>query len=46
MTDEDKYKKDFDELLEMGFSRQQVAEALKLCDGNKEHAVNYLFGNK
>lgn len=42
---EDKYKKDFEELVEMGFTREKVAEALKLCDGNKEHAINYLFGS-
>ena len=46
MTHEDKYQSDFKELMEMGFTRQQVTEALKLTDGNKEHAINYLFGGK
>jgi hypothetical protein len=46
MTSEDKYENDMKELLDMGFTRQQVTEALKICDGNKEHAINYLFGAK
>lgn len=46
MTSENKYESNMKELLDMGFTRQQVAEALKICDGNKEHAINYLFGGR
>jgi len=34
------------ELTEMGFSAQQVKEALRVCDNNKEHAMNYLLSNQ
>lgn len=30
------------ELMDMGFSKEKVLEALSICDGNKEHAINYL----
>lgn len=30
-------------LMELGFTRPQVEEALAICDGNKEHATNYLM---
>ena len=30
------------ELMEMGFSKEKVLEALTICDGNKDHALNYL----
>jgi Holliday junction resolvasome RuvABC DNA-binding subunit len=35
---------DVKELMDMGFNRQQVTEALSICDGNKEHAATYLMG--
>lgn len=31
------------ELTEMGFSRMQAVEALRVCGGNKEMAANYLL---
>ena len=31
------------ELIDMGFSKEKVLEALSICDGNKEHALNYLM---
>jgi Holliday junction resolvasome RuvABC DNA-binding subunit len=31
------------ELMELGFTRNQVMEALSICDGNKEHAATYLM---
>ncbi|EOY11899.1 Ubiquitin family protein [Theobroma cacao] len=31
-------------LVELGFARQMVIEALKLCDGNEEQAAGILFG--
>ena len=31
------------ELMEMGFDKPKVLEALNICDGNKEHALNYLM---
>ena len=31
------------ELVEMGFTAPQVREALRVCDNNKEHAMNYLL---
>ena len=34
---------DVTELMEMGFKREQVLEALSICVGNKEHAANYLM---
>ena len=30
------------ELEDMGFTKARVLEALSICDGNKEHALNYL----
>ena len=30
--------------MEMGFKKNQVEEALSICDGNKEHAATYLMG--
>ncbi len=30
------------ELMELGFTRDQVIEALSICDGNKENAASYL----
>lgn len=39
MTDESAIK----ELTEMGFTKAQAVEALKICDGNKEQAANYLL---
>ena len=33
------------ELMEMGFKREQVMEALAICEGNKEHALNYLMSS-
>ena len=38
MTDETAIK----ELTDMGFTRAQAVEALRLCDGNREQAANYL----
>ena len=32
------------ELVGMGFPEPKVKEALKICDNNKEHAMNYLLG--
>ncbi len=34
---------DIKELMDMGFSKSQVKEALSVCDGNKENAANYLM---
>ena len=34
------------ELMELGFSRDQVVQALKVSDGVKEHAANYLMSMK
>ncbi|KAB2048946.1 hypothetical protein ES319_A13G144600v1 [Gossypium barbadense] len=31
-------------LIELGFAREMVIEALKLCDGNEEQAAGILFG--
>ena len=31
------------ELMEMGFERAKVLEALSVCEGNKEHAATYLM---
>ena len=33
---------DVKELMDMGYSRDKVIEALSVCDGNKEHAGTYL----
>ena len=33
---------DIKSLVDMGFSRAQVEEALSICDGNKEDAATYL----
>ncbi|KAE8723577.1 hypothetical protein F3Y22_tig00012370pilonHSYRG00209 [Hibiscus syriacus] len=33
-----------DKLVELGFAREMVIEALKLCDGNEEQAAGILFG--
>ena len=30
------------ELMDMGFTKEKVLEALSICDGNKEHAITYL----
>ena len=35
--------KDEEELMQLGFSKAQVEEALSICDGNKEHAATYLM---
>ncbi|XWS09594.1 hypothetical protein CRYUN_Cryun39dG0003100 [Craigia yunnanensis] len=32
-------------LVELGFAREKVIEALKLCDGNEEQAAGILFGS-
>jgi hypothetical protein len=34
------------ELMELGFSKAQVLEALKVSDGVKEHAANFLMSQK
>ena len=34
---------DVKELMELGFERSRVVEALSICDGNKEHAATYLM---
>ena len=34
---------DIKELVDLGFTRAQVVEALSICDGNKEHAATYLM---
>lgn len=31
-------------LVELGFGREQVVQALKLFDGNEEQAAGFLFG--
>ncbi|KAL3690297.1 hypothetical protein R1sor_016606 [Riccia sorocarpa] len=31
-------------LMELGFDRESVTQALTLCDGNEEQAASYLFG--
>jgi hypothetical protein len=31
------------ELIELGFERARVIEALQINDGNKEHAATYLM---
>ena len=36
----EQYVKD---LMEMGYSKQEAEEALSICDGNKEHAAQYLL---
>ena len=33
------------ELMEAGFSEQQVKNALRVCDNNKEHAMNFLLNS-
>jgi len=33
-------------LIEMGFTRNQVIEALSICDGVKEHAAQYLLSSR
>jgi hypothetical protein len=35
---------DVKELMELGFEKARVLEALSICDGNKEHAATYLMG--
>ncbi|KAL3678079.1 hypothetical protein R1sor_021035 [Riccia sorocarpa] len=32
------------ELMELGFDRESVTQALNLCDTNEEQAASYLFG--
>ena len=34
---------DVKSLMDMGFTREKVLEALSICDGNKEHAGTYLL---
>ncbi len=34
---------DVKEIMSMGYTREKVIEALKISEGNKEHAVNYLM---
>lgn len=34
---------DVKELMELGYERGRVIEALSICDGNKEHAATYLM---
>ncbi len=34
---------DVKELMELGFERGRVVEALSICDGNKEHAATFLM---
>jgi len=34
---------DIKELMDMGFTKSQVKEALSVCDGNKQNAANYLM---
>ncbi len=34
---------DIKELMELGFARDKVVEAMSMCDGNKEHAATYLM---
>lgn len=36
---------DVKEMMDMGFSRKQVEEALCVNEGNKEHALNYLMSS-
>jgi len=37
---------DIKSLIEMGFTRNQVLEALSICDGVKEHAAQYLLNQR
>lgn len=37
---------DLKEICDMGFTRQQAEEALRVCGGNKDLATNYLMDNK
>lgn len=37
-------EEDVKSLMEMGFNRKQVEEALSICDGVKDHAATYLMG--
>jgi DNA damage-inducible protein 1 len=34
---------DVKSLMDLGFTRDKVIEALSICDGNKDHASTYLF---
>jgi len=43
-ADKQQFKEqDVKELIDMGFTREKVVEALSICDGNKEHAATYLM---
>ena len=35
---------DLKALMDLGFTKPQVEEALAICDGNKDDAANYLMG--
>lgn len=37
---------DIKSLIGMGFTRNQVVEALSICDGVKEHAAQYLMNQR
>ena len=36
-------EQDVKELMDMGFTKEKVTEALSICEGNKEHAATYLM---
>ena len=36
---------DVKELMDLGYKREKVIEALSICDGNKEHAATYLMSS-
>ena len=33
------------EMVDMGFTAEQVQQALRVCDNNKEHAIQFLLNN-
>jgi Holliday junction resolvasome RuvABC DNA-binding subunit len=35
---------DVKSLMDLGYNRKQVEEALSICDGVKDHAATYLLG--
>ena len=33
------------EMVDMGFTAEQVQQALRVCDNNEEHAIQFLLNN-